>query len=293
MHLKETIDPLRYSHLAGMEAGTVEFACYCLTSMCIRSFINGDVLTAVERDMHFAIQEMAEYSIETPRSILASYHQSVLNLMGRSENPVELSGEVMEQEIQTALMKEQSNKFGEESIYINALRTSYLFGDYNRAGGFAEKLSEDFSEILGAQIQELIKSFFCGLTWLALAKETKNKILKNLAMKQMKQLKKWSQYSPFNCLQKLFLLKAEYAVLQRRYSKAERYYYEAVRLSRKHGFLNDEALAHERFGIFYSERQNINAAHEHLTCAKELYGKWGAHAKVNHVRSKIRAITAS
>eukprot|EP00978_Attheya_sp_CCMP212_P002679 scaffold5489_cov49-Attheya_sp.AAC.1 len=191
-----------------------------------------------------------------------------------------------------ALMKEQSNKFAEERTYISALWLSYLFGDYNRAGGFAHLILKDFSETV-SQIEELSKCFFCGLTWLALAKETKNKIQKKQAMKMMKNIKKWSQDSPFNCLQKLFLLKAEYAALQRRYSKAERYYHEAIRLSRKHGFLNDEALVHERFGIFYSERQNIKAAHAHLTCAEELYEKWGAHAKVNHIRSEIRAITAS
>eukprot|EP00978_Attheya_sp_CCMP212_P028670 scaffold99653_cov64-Attheya_sp.AAC.1 len=121
MHLKNTIDPLKYSQLAGMEAGTVEFACYLANAMCINSFINGDLLTTVERDMHFALQQMAEYSIDTPRAILVPFRQIVLNLMGRSENPVELSGEAMEQEIQTALMKEQSNKFAEERICIGAL----------------------------------------------------------------------------------------------------------------------------------------------------------------------------
>jgi tetratricopeptide (TPR) repeat protein len=139
----------------------------------------------------------------------------------------------------------------------------------------------------------MIKVFFCGLTWLALAKETKDKKLTKLAMKQMKKVKKWSQDSPFNCLQKYFLLKAEYAVVQRRYTKAEKLYKEAIRLSEKHSFLNDEALAHERFGIFYSERKNMKEAYKHFTCAEELYGAWGAHAKVNHVRSEIRALVAS
>jgi tetratricopeptide (TPR) repeat protein len=235
---------------------------------------------------------MVEYSSETPHSILAPYHQSVLNLMGRSENPVELSGKVMQQDLQTSLMKEQSNKHAEGVIYINAVWLSYLFGDYNRAGDFAEKILKDFSDPM-SQMEELIRSLFCGLTWLALAKETKNKKLKKLAIQQMSKFKKWSQHAPFNCLQKLYLLKAEYAVLQKRYSKAERYYDEAILLSRKHGYLNDEALAQERFGIFYSDRLNIGAAHEHLTYAEELYRKWGAQAKVDHVRSEIRAITAS
>ena len=175
MPLEKTIEPLKFSQLAGMEAGTVEFACYSSDAMCIHSIINGHLLPSVERDIHFAIQQMVEYSIETPHSILAPYHQSVLNLMGRSENPVELSGEVMQQDLQTSLMKEQSNKHAEHAIYINAVWLSYLFGDYNRAGDFAEKILKDFSDPMSQMEELIIDLCFVGLLGLPWRKRQKTR----------------------------------------------------------------------------------------------------------------------
>jgi hypothetical protein len=73
------------------------------------------------------------------------------------------------------------------------------------------------------------------------------------------------------------------------YSKAKKYYYDPINFSQKHGFLSDEAIGHERLGIFFLvERNNDKAAFDHLLSTKERYKKWGAHAKVVHIKKKIR-----
>eukprot|EP00978_Attheya_sp_CCMP212_P000337 scaffold686_cov56-Attheya_sp.AAC.1 len=287
MHIENTIDPLRSSQSIGMDVGAVEVSCYSACAIAIHSFVKGELLSPLEHEMQMSSQQMIEYSIEVMQGVLAPFHQCVLNLMGQSEDPLKLNGEVMNEDMQIVLMKNQSNKHAELGIYMNVVCLAYLFGDYTRAGEFVDKLVEE-SEV-GSQVEELLKTFYCGLTCFALAKDTNDRKWRKLAMKDLKKIKKWSQLSPFNCLQKLLLLKAEAAVLGRRYSKAEKYYYDAIYFSQKHGFLNDEAIAHERLGIFFlAERNNEKAAFDQLLSAKDLYKKWGAHAKVEHIKKKIR-----
>eukprot|EP00550_Attheya_septentrionalis_P002478 CAMPEP_0198284428 /NCGR_PEP_ID=MMETSP1449-20131203/3902_1 /TAXON_ID=420275 /ORGANISM="Attheya septentrionalis, Strain CCMP2084" /LENGTH=1270 /DNA_ID=CAMNT_0043981491 /DNA_START=164 /DNA_END=3976 /DNA_ORIENTATION=+ len=292
MPLEKTIYPLKYSHSLCMEAGAVDIAGYSACAASIQSFVSGEVLSTLEHDMQLFSQQMTEYSDEVTPGLLSPFHQCVLNLMGRSENPVKLTGEVMNEDMQISRMAKQSNKQAELAVYMNIVWLSYLFGDYSRAGEFVNKLIRE-TDVIGSQGEEIMKTFYCGLTCFALAKDTNDRKWKKIAMKSLKMIKKWSQLSPYNCLQKLFLLKAEAAILKRCYSKAEKYYYEALVYSRKHGFLNDEALAHERLGLFLSEKKNDKAAFDQLTSAKELYEQWGAYAKVKHIRRKLRDLELS
>ena len=56
-----------------------------------------------------------------------------------------------------------------------------------------------------------------------------------------------------NYLHKGFLLEAELAVIQEKYSEAKLHYEKAILLSNKHGFLNEEAMVCVRYAIFHLE----------------------------------------
>jgi hypothetical protein len=89
-------------------------------------------------------------------------------------------------------------------------------------------------------------------------------------------------------LQKKFLLQAEKAFLKKRHDKAHIYYEKSIHVANQHGFLNDEALANERYGIFL-EHQNKDAtvALYRFARATELYEMWGALGKVKHIRGQF------
>eukprot|EP00978_Attheya_sp_CCMP212_P025460 scaffold81937_cov51-Attheya_sp.AAC.1 len=286
MHVDKTIEPLRYAQRIGMEAGAVEYAGYSATTICIHSFVKGDDLIALEADMQIYTQQMLEYSIKIPLKNLSPFHQCVLNLMGRSVNPKQLNGAIMREESQVDLMKEESNKVAELNIYVNGMYLAYLFGDYKRAGELIDKMGDG---VVGSQIEEVVRVFFYGLTSFALAKKsTDNKKWRIRAMASLKKIKKWCSFSKSNFLQKLLMLKAEKAVLNRRYDKAEMYYCEAIASAAENGFLNDEALAYERHGMYLFEKKDFDAAADRLASAEKLYMKWGAQAKVNHLSELIR-----
>ena len=86
-----------------------------------------------------------------------------------------------------------------------------------------------------------------------------------------------------NYLSKVCLLKAELAALRQNNSEAKSYYQEAVSLSKKHGFLSEEAIALERYAIFNLELESQLEATELLLQSYICYKKWGANPKINQL----------
>lgn len=119
--------------------------------------------------------------------------------------------------------------------------------------------------------------FFEGLASLAMAKyETDKKTLINVAEKNIAELRNFSQNTPQNFENKLFLMEAELAVVQNDSPKAFACFKEAIRLSRKHGFIHEEAMAYEKEGLFLLELKSLAAAHLSLRNAYNCYEKWNA-----------------
>ena len=103
------------------------------------------------------------------------------------------------------------------------------------------------------------------------------------AKRNINELELKSKHSPKNCLQKLNLLEAELAAVCFDEEKAEAHYLEAISLSKEHYFINDEALACERAGLFFREMNSDEKATQFLLQAYNCYKQWGAVAKMDHL----------
>lgn len=91
--------------------------------------------------------------------------------------------------------------------------------------------------------------------------------------------------APENYVNKLHLLEAEKANVLGDRSKAISDYRASITLSRKFCFVHEEALAHERAGMFFLEI-NLNRASDFFTQSYQCYSTWGASTKMNHIASK-------
>jgi predicted ATPase len=287
-HVKNTIEPMKDAHRMGMKTGKLGYAGYLANGICIHSFLMGANLIPLERDIQIFNDEMVQYSNEAARSTLIIYHQSVLNLLGRSVDPVKLTGEVMDEDAHIALMKEESNELAETIIYMNAVLLAYLFGDYDRAGEFVDKMKDGMRRSTHGVC---VNAFFTGLTCFVLAKRSNPKKWVNLGNKSIKKMQKWALNSPSNCLHKLLLLKAEKAVFLGYREKAIEKFKQAIMFAQKHGFLHEEALANERLGLFLVEIEKNELGCKRLAHAMELYQKWGAQAKYLHVREQLETLS--
>ena len=99
-------------------------------------------------------------------------------------------------------------------------------------------------------------------------------------------LKKWYDFgnevgSVWNISHKYDLLRAELAIVDGNMEEATSAYISAIQKAKEHYYINEEALASERSGIFHWKmRGDIQKGKVDLMNAAELYRKWGANRKV-------------
>ena len=98
-----------------------------------------------------------------------------------------------------------------------------------------------------------------------------------------KQLAEWVEHCPENFGSRAALVAAEIARLEGRELEAERFYEEAIRLAREHGFIQNEGIAHELAARFYGARGFETIAHAYLRNARYCYLRWGADGKVRQL----------
>src|SRR5882762_6005747 len=98
-----------------------------------------------------------------------------------------------------------------------------------------------------------------------------------------KQLAVWAENCPDNFQNRAALVGAEIARIEGGDIEAMRLYEEAIRSARQHGFVQNEALAHEVAARFYLARGFETIAHTYLRNARNCYDRWGAHGKVKQL----------
>ena len=96
----------------------------------------------------------------------------------------------------------------------------------------------------------------------------------------------WASNCPDNFDNRKALIGAEIARIQGHPLEAEASYEDAIRLARRHGFVQNEALASELAGQFYAARGLGTSANAHLAQARRCYERWGALIKVKQLDAR-------
>jgi signal transduction histidine kinase len=86
------------------------------------------------------------------------------------------------------------------------------------------------------------------------------------------------------------LITAEIARIEGRLPDAEILYEKAIEAAREHGFIQNEAIAHEVAARFYSARGFETIANAYLRNARYCYLRWGAAAKVEQLDQRYQLI---
>ena len=91
-----------------------------------------------------------------------------------------------------------------------------------------------------------------------------------------------SQHVPYSD-QETYLLQAEEQFSEWNFDLAEKLYDDAILSSRKHRFLNEEALANELAGHFYRDTGRKEKSSRDFSQAEDKYREWGAIAKADAI----------
>jgi len=176
--------------------------------------------------------------------------------------------------------------FSSKIFSVVACMMSYLFHKYSLALEELERIDSMSSNcpLLISLFVHPHYIFYNGLVRLALARCEKGKIKYIIHAKEyISKLRKWSENSPQNYLNKIHLLEGEYHALYGNNVKAGEHYEEAIFLSKKNGFLHEEGMACERAGMFYLQFSQDTTALEVLLRSYNCFKCWGAEAKMKQL----------
>jgi C4-dicarboxylate-specific signal transduction histidine kinase len=98
-----------------------------------------------------------------------------------------------------------------------------------------------------------------------------------------RQIAVWAENCPENFGNRAALVGAEIARIEGRTLEAENLYEKAIQSARQHGFIQNEAIAHEAAARFYSVRGFETVANAYLRSARYCYLRWGAAGKVEQL----------
>jgi diguanylate cyclase (GGDEF)-like protein len=280
--LRSGLEPLRGAYEAGLEVGELEYAALSAAFYCTQSYAAARDLPELETEMERYQGAVAKLKQTTTTYLIQLYHQAVLNLMGKAQDPCRLVGEAYDEDKVLPHLFDSNERAIILATYAHKLILCFLFHEYRQAVDHADMVQRYLD---GAQGTVLIPvmAFYDSMARLAGVKsgsapET-GTILKKVSANQ-RRLRNWGKQGPMNYAHKFYLVEAERYRVRGRYAEAAQHYDLAAALARANEYLNDEAIANEAAAKFYLARANRTLARAYLLEARYCYLRWGALAKV-------------
>lgn len=294
-HLRETLEPLLEAYQYGLATGDLEYATFSLAFRFYHSYLLGRELKELEQEMATYSNAIAHFKQELPLNLTQIYHQTILNLMGQSENPCSLIGTSYNESENLPHHQAANDQYTILHLYLNKLILCDLFGEYSQAAEYATTVKRLLSENAVGLLVVPIFYFYDSLSSIALFADVsiveQKQILKKITANQ-KKMKNWAEHTPMNYLHKFYLVEAErYRILGQEF-KAMNAYDHSINLAKEHKYINEEALAYELAAKFYLAHNKDKIAQVYLLDARYCYLKWGATSKVQDLEARYPQLLA-
>jgi class 3 adenylate cyclase len=287
-HVENTLSPLQESYHIGLETGAIEFACINANIYCIHAYLTGRPLDKIESETRAYSESFDQYKQETNFNYNEVYRQAMLNFMGRSEDPLVLTGDAYDEEKMIAQNRERNDQTGAFFIHFNKLILYYYFHDYKKAYQHAIEARERLESVL-AKFEIPNHHFYEALTLLAMypdAKQAEKRKMMKRVRGNLRKLKKWARDAAENYLHKYQLVNAERLRVLNRHDQARMEYDRAIAGATANRYIHEEGLAYEIAGRFYLHQQSEGLAEFHLKAAYNAYREWGAKAKLRNLEQR-------
>ncbi len=250
--LRDGLKYLEDGFQTGLELGDIEYASLSAAFFCTHSFGAGEDLAELGQKMTRYVDALGKLRQKFPAYLIQVYHQELLNMMGHSENPCRLVGQAYDEEETLPELLKSNERAIALTTFVQKLRLCYLFYNYHDAIENGQK-AEEYLDGGRATVLVPVVSFYSALARIEILSQSDHKhrrSILNKVMVDLKKLKKWSQTAPANFLHKFHLAQAERLRVLGQGSEAADHYSQAISLARDSGYINEEALAYERAGMF-------------------------------------------
>jgi len=307
-HLKRAIEPLQRAFLVGMETGDLSYGSYANHGYCLRLYLAGWELSETEQELERSHKMLAAIGQKIALDYNRPYWQSVLNLRGRSAPPHQLVGLAMDERSLISYYQDTQNETGLWLIYVAKAILCYLFEEYDEAIT-ASTSAQQYLTAATSHVLIPVWCFYDSLVRLALvgngergtgngergemsAPHTLPHTLQAVRENQAK-LKRWANSAPMNHLHKFYLVEAEYQRSIGEKAAAVEFYTLAIATAKENEYIQEEALANELAAKFYLCWGQEKVARVYMTDACYCYDRWGATAKVKHLKDNYPQLRQS
>jgi PAS domain S-box-containing protein len=288
VHLRKVIPVLVDAYQSGVETGDFEFAGYALYGTCYRSFFVGEELSQLDQKAAIYSKVSGQIRRGNPSTWIAIVWQTILNLLGRSENPSRLVGRVCNEEEALPHAFAVNDRIAIQMLYLHKVILYYLFGEHHQAIQTAILARKHFEEVTAIKFSPIF-CFYHSLALLSLsldASSSEKVAWLSCVSSNQEKVKKWAEHAPMNYLHKFYLVEAEKARILEQFFDAEEFYERAIAGAAENEYIQEEALAYELAAKHYLARGREKIAQTYMKEAHYCYDHWGATAKVKDLEKR-------
>ncbi|MEM7127818.1 MAG: AAA family ATPase [Chloroflexota bacterium] len=279
----------------GLEVGEIEFAGYIATESCLNLILVGEPLDSVHQQQSAYI-ELLEKLLQEESTLYAWVaSQFVLNLRStKSNNPHQLTGERFDAAGLLPVLQQANSYTTLFVVHSLSAWLCLLFKEYGDAVTHAQLAEQYAQSVVGLMVvapHNFIYSLALLSAWPIADESTQADYLAQVAANQ-ERMALWADHAPMNYQHKFDLVEAERLCIIGEQWSAAIHYERAIRGANTHGYLQDEALAHELAAEFFLANDMETVGQMHLRAAHDAYFCWQASAKVAALEVRFPQLTA-
>jgi len=283
--IANVIDFMRTGIRRAIETGDMYFACYGMHGFVTCLLLRHDSLDVVWRESEMALDLAREARYGDAARMIISQQRFIATMRGQTATFSSFSDVQFDEATFEAHLTADCMSLTIAWYWILKLKARFLSGDYAEALAAAGKAKPLLSATF-VLIELLDYFYYTALTVAALyenASGDEQQEWRDLLTAHREQLREWAENYPPTFADKHALVSAEIARLEGREADAMHLYERAIQSARDHGFVQNEAVAHELAAGFYLDRGSTTAGRAHLENARSCFARWGALGKVQQL----------
>jgi PAS domain S-box-containing protein len=283
--ISTAIDLLLVTYRAATEAGDLPSACFSMSVTITNLLLRNDPLDIVRIQSERNLDFVRKAHFNNVADVIVSQQRFIAAMQGRTTSLSSFSDIQFDENAFEARLTEGRAGTPLCMYWLLKLKALFLSGNYAAAFEAAQN-AKVYIWAMAAHIPLLDYYYYTALTVAAIfenACSDDQKEWYELLKTHQNKLQEWASNYPPTFSDKHALVSAELARLEGRDLDAMRLYEQSIRSAREHGFVQNEAVAHEVAERFYAKRGFETIAHAYLRNAQYCYLRWGALGKVKQL----------
>jgi predicted ATPase/signal transduction histidine kinase len=285
-HIRNSWKPLKTAIENGLEIGDIQYACHAATNYCEQLFFGGHELDLMSETYQEYINFTQFFKQEHSSSEQSIWGQLCLNLLGESENNLELTGDFLNENEMIPLWKQSQNSALLFMVYTAKSILFYFAEEFTEAIKNAEVAHQQIGGINGLMAISNYNLYYSLALLAEAGHENQQQASLQQVAKNQEMLKCWANHAPMNFKHKYDLVAAEKCRFLGQKLEAIELYDQAILGAKENKYLQEEALGNELTAKFYLDWGKDKIAAAYLQEAYYCYARWGAKTKINQLEAK-------